>query len=191
MGPGDYPLLFQLSTHPSTALRWRFRGVVPTYEEFVNGLRTFSFASYLICSTERPNEVLGVVYGYDVDYRNRHCYIATQVMPQYEGAGWTQEGVALFINYLFSVFDFRKIYGEATELSAETFKSGADKRFRLEAVLKDHEYIMGNWIDLYIISIFREDWDSQHDAVMRWALPRADWAAYQASRAETARRSPE
>jgi RimJ/RimL family protein N-acetyltransferase len=104
------------------------------------------------------------------------------MVPQYEGAGWTQEGVALFINYLFLVFDFRKIYGEATTISAETFMSGADRRFRLEAVLKDHEYIMGSWIDLYIISIFREDWDRQHDTVMRWALPRADWMDYVAGR---------
>ena len=83
------------------------------------------------------------------------------------------------MDYVFRVFDFRKLYGEVLEFNFAQFESGlSSESFEIEGRLKEHEYHDGKYWDLVYISLFRDDWQSEtasnRDAIAQRAADLGD-----------------
>lgn len=65
----------------------------------------------------------------------------------------------LFIEYLFSYFNFRKIYGEIFGYNQLSLKSALHSGFIEEGCLKNHRWFGNQYWDLHILSLSREQFD--------------------------------
>ncbi len=73
--------------------------------------------------------------------------------------GWAIEAPLLFLNYLFSMWDFRKLYAAVVEFNFDQFSHFAGDRFHVEARLAANEWHDGRWWDLLILAMYRRDWE--------------------------------
>jgi RimJ/RimL family protein N-acetyltransferase len=154
---GDYPFLVALQTNPENLIRWRYRGTTPSPEQIVQTLWQGVLAQFLIVRVD-TNQPVGLVVGYNPEFRHGYVYLAMIVTSGCERSGWTFEADTLFITYLFETFPFEKVYLEVIEFNYRKLASGAGTFFHVEGCLIDHEYHLGRRWHLYTLAIYRREW---------------------------------
>ena len=164
--PSDYLRLFAIATDPRVSYRWRFRGASPSFEEFVGSLTDRTLVHYVVVS-KHNEEIVGLVTAYASSQRDRYCYLGVLGSPEYRGSGAVFQGVVLFIDYLFKVWDLRKIYMESLEFNFASFRSGVGRYFEIEGVLVSHEYYDGQYWNLYVLATTRELWASKRERLLK------------------------
>jgi RimJ/RimL family protein N-acetyltransferase len=154
----DYEFLFDLATSEEVGYRWRFRGETPSPQVFVQRLWHNVLAQFVVCRGSDA-EPVGHILAYNADLPNGHAYLAMAVRPETLGRGWTLEAVGLFIEYVFRLWDFQKLYAYSAGFSLASFNRAAGL-IREEGRLIEHEYFDGKYWDMHIFAIHREDWES-------------------------------
>lgn len=172
----DYDFLLDLHTTGRPLVEYRFRGFTPSPDQFLRTLWEGVVAQFTV--TTLGGAPVGLVTAYSADFRNGHARLAGALLPNVPPA-FSAEAFSLFVDYVFRVFDFRKLYGEVLEFNFAQFESGlSSESFEIEGRLKEHEYHDGKYWDLVYISLFRDDWQSEtasnRDAIAQRAADLGD-----------------
>lgn len=158
MLPADHQFLYWLATVDDIAYRWRFHGVIPPFELFVQQLNANVFVQFVV-RTKADNQPVGHVLGYAGDLRNGHVFVANITHPEMIGQGVGTEAQVLFINYLFDLWAFRKIYVEIPEFTYVGIRHWVgDDLFRIEGRMRAHSYYKNRYWDQYLLAAYRDDW---------------------------------
>lgn len=158
--PADYPFILRIETSDRRLATYRHRGITPSPESFVHGLWAGVFAQFLVVM-RIDNTPIGVVAGYGADYRNGFARVAAVCDPMYEKRGWPVEGWHLFLDYVFASMPLRKLYADVLEFNASLFSAGLLKDFEVEGRLTKHEYLDGQYWDLFVLGLTRDRWSSR------------------------------
>jgi len=153
----DYRSLQSAEARPELLVRWRFRGATPSPERWLQSVWSTTLAQFLVVarSGDRP---LGLVVAYKPDFELRHAYLAaTQFSPERREPALIM-GVALFVDYLFTCFDLRKLYMEVPEYNFAPFATGVDRFFSIEGRLRQHRFYGGEYWDELILAVHRDQW---------------------------------
>ena len=156
--PSHYSFVHRLAVAPETGFRWRFRGSTPSPEEFSHLIWNQVTAQYVIVTllTGRPS---GVVTAYGSNHRDGWTYVALCSEPEILGTGTAFEGLSLFLEYLFTIWDFHKIYFEIPEYNLEFVANSVAVYAVQEGSLSDHLYYSGRYWSMAIFSMTRERWE--------------------------------
>lgn len=154
--PSDYEYLYALATDEELGWRWRYRGASPSPELFQQQLWNGVLAQFVVEHVETKQRV-GFVQAFDASERNGHVHFAVMTDPAVKRSGWIIESMLLFLDYLFTVWNFRKLYAEVLEFNYEQFASGAGSVFKVEGRFTEHEWHAGRYWDLLILALYRED----------------------------------
>lgn len=157
VGFSDYEFLYLLSVTGSNLWRWRHRGETPSPELFRQVLHAGVLCQFVILRAS-DSEPVGLVLAYNPDIRNRHCYMAICLLPTVHHQSWPMESIGLFLDYVFGVWDFRKVYVESPEFNAEQFVNGARRWMTEEGRLREHWYHGGRWWDFITWALTRDQW---------------------------------
>lgn len=173
----DYPFLFDLATCEELGYRWRNHGETPSPEMFHRSVWNNVLAQFIVRSID-TEESIGHVMVYRPDFQNGTAYIAQVVAPVAHGRGWALEGSALFLDYVFTMWSFRKLYGESLGYNYAQFASGASRSlFHEEGRLREHEFYGGRYWDLHFFAVYRTDWEAARAEREAQRRERADrWA---------------
>ena len=156
--PNDYDYLYALTTNEHVNSRWRFRGTSPNPDQFAQLLWQNALAQFIVEYRE-SGQPIGYLSAFDANERNGWCHISVLIDPGLSHTGWALESFALFFNYLFETFNMRKLYGEVLQPAFDDLASGAGTWFRVEGRLVDHEYYGGQFCDLILLALHRDDWN--------------------------------
>jgi RimJ/RimL family protein N-acetyltransferase len=163
--PADYEYLYALATNEEIGWRWRYRGASPGLEQFAAQLHDGVLVQFVVEHVETRQRV-GHVLAFEADHRNGTCHIAMVIDPALAKMGWTLEAGTLFVNYLFTGWNFRKLYGATTEFAYRDFSSMAGEWFREEGRLHDHEWHAGRYWDMVMLALYREDFEKYGPALV-------------------------
>jgi RimJ/RimL family protein N-acetyltransferase len=169
----DYEYLYALMSHPDVAWRWRYRGQALSFESFLHRVEPGTLVHFIV---ERiaTGEPLGYMQAFDASLQWGWCHIAVVLDPAVALGGWAIEAPLLFLNYLFEMYDLRKLYASVHEFNYEQFASFAGDRYHVEARLADHEWHAGRWWDMLILAMYRRDWErTGPKLVAKLAKPKA------------------
>jgi RimJ/RimL family protein N-acetyltransferase len=156
--PADHEYLYALATHPEVTWRWRYRGEAVGYDAFVQQLWAGTLAHFVV--ERRVNgQKLGYVQAFDASPRHGWCHFAVVLDPTLHRSGWAIECMALFFNYVFTGWNFRRLYAVALEHNFAELRSGSGTWFVVEGRLEDHEWYDGRYWDLLLLTVRREDWE--------------------------------
>jgi hypothetical protein len=156
VAPQHHQPLYNLSVSQFINFRWRYHGLVPTFEMFERTLFTNVLVQFVLVPNNDPRAVAGLAVAYNANLQDGWSYVATMSDPR-AGAG-SIEGVALLIRYLFSQWPLRKVYFEAPAFNVSQFGSGVRSGLmREEARLKEHRYYDGRYWDDITYAMYRED----------------------------------
>jgi RimJ/RimL family protein N-acetyltransferase len=156
--PSDYEYLYELETNEQITWRWRFRGTTPSPEQFAQMLWEGVLVQFIVEHRETRQRI-GRVLAYEANDRHGWCHFAIVMDPSLNRMGWTLEALALFLNYLFKTWNFRKLYAETPEYVYDDFASGAGSSFHVEGRLGRHEWFQGRYWDLLLLAMYREDFE--------------------------------
>ncbi len=156
--PTDNEYLYALATHPEVTWRWRYRGQSISYEQFVQQLWAGTLVHFVVERRENGQRI-GYVQAFDASERHGWCHFAVMLDPMLERSGWAFECMPLFFNYLFTAWNFRKLYAVALENNYEQLRSGAGAWFVTEGRLAEHEWYDGRLWDLILLAVRRDLWE--------------------------------
>ncbi len=154
--PRDHQYLYELTADPQIAFRWRSRGFVVPFEQFVQTFQLGNLCQFLVVrhSDQSP---IGYVFAYRADFRHSHCYMASILDGRAVRSGKGIEASVLFINYLFGTWPFRRVYAVAPTFNLDNIGQSRLLPDRCELVLKRQRYLGGQSHDVAIFSVRRED----------------------------------
>ncbi len=158
MYPTDTDYLYQLATHPEITWRWRYRGQSISYETFQQQLWAGTLVHFVV-ERKDGGQRIGYVQAFDASERHGWCHFAVMLDPMLARSGWAIECLALFFNYVFTAWNFRKLYAVMLESNYDELESGMGAWFITEGRLADHEWYGGRYWDLVLLTIRREDWE--------------------------------
>ncbi|MEU6073186.1 GNAT family N-acetyltransferase [Micromonospora sp. NPDC047074] len=154
--PDDIGFLYSLATTPETCFRWRYRGAPPSLDRFVEDLWRQVLVQFVARRAE-DGQPIGQVVAYAADPAMRHLYVGAVFHPGHTGAGLAARSVERFVRYLFHTFPLHKIYFEVPGFNWPQVSSGRDRFFRVEGVLRDHDYHAGRHWDQYLCAVYRDE----------------------------------
>jgi RimJ/RimL family protein N-acetyltransferase len=155
LAPPDHQALYAIAIDDGINFRWRFRGIVPNFDQFVQSLHQNDLlAQFVVCGLRTPQPV-GMVVAYGADPRNSFAHVGAIVAPKYGGRGIGAEAVVLFMQYLFQNWPFRKLYFDVVEFNLAQFAS-ISKVGNEEGRLKEHTYFDGRYWDNVILAVHRD-----------------------------------
>ncbi len=155
--PADYPWLLELTYANPSTFRWRVRPGSLNPDNFGEYLWRQVFTQFVVLHRER-NTPLGLVVAYNADFVNRFAYIAAVVDPALHRVGWHLESTVLFITHLFQTTEFRKLYGETLDVDLQQYGNALRGPLHEEGRLQRHAFVDGEYRDLVIVALHREDW---------------------------------
>jgi RimJ/RimL family protein N-acetyltransferase len=163
----DYARLRQLELSEELAFRWRFHGATPGPEEYAQSLWRGTLCQYLVMDVARSRAV-GVLSAYNADSRNGFCYVAGAKFDPKERTTLFLEGALLFLNMLFSGFNFRKLYLDTPEYNLAQLRSGIGRLFNIEGRLVDHWVVGDGHFDQVMMSVTRERWNELSPPLLKF-----------------------
>jgi hypothetical protein len=154
--PNDYAWLQRAELSSELSVRWRFRGGTPSPENWAQSIWAGALAQFIV--VERRNESpAGLVSVYKANFQHGHAALAAARFNS--GASPVMIfGIAMFLRYVFTCWNFRKLYMELPEYNYPQLASGLGRLFEIEGRLKDHNYYAGQFWDEVILAIYRERW---------------------------------
>lgn len=155
----DYEALRLLELGDGLGPRWRHRGATPTLQAFTESMSAGVLAQFLVVDAAHPSTPVGIVTCYGPDHANGHAYFAAARLGDGASAAFI-EGAALFVDYVFACWPFRKLYLETAEFNAPQFLRGLGPMVREEGRLSDHIFANGRHWDQLILAMRREAWSS-------------------------------
>lgn len=155
----DYEALRMAELDGSVIVGYRHRGQTPGPEQWAQALWGGVLAQFVVVRNE-TGEPVGTVAAYGADHRNGHVHLAAFVFPQFQRLAWPIEGTTIFLDYLFGVFPFRKVYADTLQPNAEQFSTTLSDMTKEEGRRIAHEWFDGQYVDLITYAIYREDWEA-------------------------------
>lgn len=160
--PGDAPALYAIANSDSNTFRWRYRGLVPTPEQFEVDLLQGAYQAFTVVAND-TSAAVGLVVAYNHDPVNAVCSVAVLVAEELVGRRVGREAMDLFVTHLFRISPLRKVYAEVPGSTVAGVKpssqeGGFEDRFRIEGCLTDHWFIDGAYQDMVIVATHRDDW---------------------------------
>jgi hypothetical protein len=155
--PGDYPFIQMMELGGELGTRWRFRGATPSPDQWTHALWHNVLVQYLVLDRKNDKPV-GLVLAYRANFQDGHAYIAAARLGQPRLSPLMLLGSGVFIHYVFTCWNFRKLYFETTEYNYPQFASGAGRLFEIEGRLIGHRFFDGRHWDELILAVTRDAW---------------------------------
>jgi RimJ/RimL family protein N-acetyltransferase len=154
----DYEPMMLAELSDALGPRWRHRGRTPSPDEFVRSMWTGVLAQFLVIDHASGMPV-GVTSIYNADFNDGFAYFALAKFDPARPSRRLLEGAALFLDYAFANWPFRKLYAESIEENFEQFHSAVRWLFREEGRLRGHVFLEGHYTDTLVLALYRETWE--------------------------------
>lgn len=153
--PEDLALLQLLDQGSPVAPRGRLRGRTPSPEIWSSSFWDGVLAQFLIIDRESdaPVGLVGVVRA---SLQDGHARLDATKYDEPWGSIAFYEGFEVFVEYVFSCWNFRKLYLELPEHETSS-GSGGPSGFALEGRLHEHLFLGDQYWDLLIFATYRTD----------------------------------
>jgi RimJ/RimL family protein N-acetyltransferase len=155
MADHHFDFLYGLPVDERVGVRWRYSGMVPTRQQFLQNLELGVLAQLVAVEriTARP---VGHVQLYSADLNTGTASVAVAVSPEAQRTGIGVEVAYLFLTYVFETYSFRKLYLEMPEYNVPLIATALSDVMVEEGRLRDHTYFGGRYWDRCIFAVYRQ-----------------------------------
>lgn len=126
------------------------------WDNFTNKMDKI-YNQYMIIINKENNNPIGFIYSYNYNTNNQTIYTAVYIIKKYRKGIVGATAGMIFYNYIFKIKPIRKIYCTIYEYNKESLNLLKTAGFKEEGILKKHRYINGNYYNMYIMSLRREN----------------------------------
>lgn len=148
----DLRFLYALYCDPEAGEGWRFDGIEPTYEVFLEDLAR-PVHCRMIVRDRATHHRLGLVLSDWADLRSGVASASVAVSPEAMHTGVGLLAFAMFANYLFCTWPLRKLRMTAPSYALSRYAHALGPVLSDEGVLRDHRYHNGRYWDEHVLSM--------------------------------------
>jgi len=152
--PDDLPALYRLVVGGSSGDRLRYQGATPSFGEFAEHAYDAVHVQHVV-ELQPDGPVVGLVVLSTVDFTVGTGHFSVVLDDACAGSGLGVMASILFLNYVFSRWDLRKVAVEVADQNLGSFASLEGKLLQREGVRQRHVYWMGDYVDLHLFAIWR------------------------------------
>lgn len=156
----DYGFLRAAELSGELAVRWRFRGSTVSPERWAQSASQTILAQYVVVRIA-DSQPLGLVAAYQANFQDGHAFLGAETFARRQPSPLMILGTALFIDYVFTCWNFHKLYVEVAEYNLRQFQSGTGRIFEVEGQLREHLWYDGRRWDQFVLAIYRDAWSNQ------------------------------
>jgi hypothetical protein len=168
LGQGDYVLLRAAENSTELGVRWRGRGSVLSPDQWAQSLWQGRLAQ-MIVALERDGRPLGLVQLYSANFQDGHASVGAMSFGATSGTPLMMFGLALFLDHVFTCWNFHKLYMEVAEYNMPQFASAIDRLVVQEGRLGKHYWYGGRHWDQLLLALYRDDWFEKGRGLVRAA----------------------
>ena len=154
----DLPILYKWRNNLDSLYLWSVRRYPVTFDEFTeefrHDLETDKHVQMIIESNS-TKEPVGAIYSYDVNFIDGYCFVTIYVDSPYVRKGYGAEALPLFVNYLFTYFNFYKIYMEVYGYNDISISGIQKAGFLEEGNFKEHRLYDGKRHNMLRFALYR------------------------------------
>ncbi|WP_439027461.1 GNAT family N-acetyltransferase [Haloarchaeobius sp. DT45] len=155
--PTDLDFLRQYQNDP--ALRSRltraFPQTIADAESFLNSVTVRENLAFV--ALDEDDDRVGFVALFDVEHVPGRARLGYWVVPESQGQGYATEMVALVVDYAFDELRLHKVTADTLADNVESQRVLEKLGFEREGVLREHEYIDGEYVDSHLYACLRSD----------------------------------
>lgn len=115
------------------------------------------YNEFMIILNKENNYPIGFIYSFDYNDKNQTIYTAICIKAEYRKNIVGATAGMIFYNKLFKTTPLRKIYCTVYEYNKDSLNLLKTAGFKEEGLLKKHRFFNGNYYNMYIMSLNRED----------------------------------
>jgi hypothetical protein len=157
VAPEDYHSLHAVELSEQLGPRWRFRGATPSPEQWSQVTWSSTLAQFLVVARQ-SNKPIGIAAVHQANFQDGFAYMSAAHFDPSRPSPAMMIGLVIFLEYVFTCWDFRKLYMEVPEYNYERFASVVERYGQLEGRLRDHLYFAGRHWDQLTVAIYRDRW---------------------------------
>ena len=156
--PSDYVRLHEIESDPTTAMTWRYRGLLPPITEYESALWKQT-QQIMVVEGRQSGQVVGYLQLHDLDLRAGNGWFSLYSGPEHRGSGLVMEGLMAYCEWAFGNWPIRWLYAHSFAHNVKNFEHGMrnDRAIRL-GVLRERMMVDGEPTDVHVIGISRESW---------------------------------
>lgn len=125
--------------------------------EYINDKIKSIYHEFMIIINNSTNLPIGFIYSYNYNVYNEYLYVAIFIQGESRNTVFGAEAGAAFFEYLFKHYPIRKVYCTVYDYNKNSIKFLKNAGFNTEGVLKKHRYFNGNYHNMNIMSLYRDD----------------------------------
>jgi diamine N-acetyltransferase len=170
MDSTDAEYVRRLRNSPAVARNFQARYFISDVQQasFVKALAEGRTHLFFIGEPAEGGAPFGVFCMQNIDYRNQRGESGIFLNDEAAGDGVRAfEGIFLLLDYCFRYLNLRKVSGEVLPENTRAVRFNGGIGMQMEAVRRRHVYYDGDFHDLLIYSIFREDFYSRPTKIMQ------------------------
>jgi hypothetical protein len=166
--PEDYRFLRVAETSGDLGIRWRYRGSAVSPDQWAQHFWQNVLSQYLVIGTRDPTP-LGLVVAYRASFQDGHVCLGVESFSSRPRSPALIFGACLFVEHVFTCWDFHKLYMEVAEYNLHQFQSGIGQLFELEGRLREHTWYDGKRWDQLFLALYRTTWRERGVRLLRAA----------------------
>jgi ribosomal-protein-serine acetyltransferase len=113
------------------------------------------FAFVIVCN----NAIVGRVGVYYIDQQNRIGSIGYWISEEYQGKGLITESCKEIINHSFAYLGLNRLEIKCGTNNLKSIQVPERLGFKKEGIIRQGELVNGEFIDLYLYSMLKSDWN--------------------------------
>jgi ribosomal-protein-alanine N-acetyltransferase len=116
----------------------------------------------MVVEDDASGEIVGHIFGFDINPRNKSIEIGYYFPAHSRGKGYGKAALLQFCHYLFTNYDFNKIYATTREFNKPSVAILEYCNFHLDGRNRVHYWIDDKKYDQLAFSLLREEWLQQN-----------------------------
>jgi RimJ/RimL family protein N-acetyltransferase len=156
--PADYGRLYELENDPGSLATWRYRGSMPTVDEYETALWQHT-AQIMVVESRSTGRVVGYAQLHDLDLRAGHASLSVFAGADHRGSGLVMEGTMAFCEWAFANWPLRWLIAHCLPDNLRHFESAVRRgEMVLLGVLRDRVLLQGRATDVHVLGMERQRW---------------------------------
>lgn len=128
-------------------------------EEFIQGISKSKNDLQLTIILKENNSLVGTVGIHKIDWIHRHGDVSVVMGDRnHWGKGIAKNAIALVIRHAFTKMNLKRLTAGMSALNIRSRKCFEDNGFALEGIRRKHFFYRGEYVDVLMLGILREEW---------------------------------
>lgn len=162
----DFEIVFDAFSNTNTQSLISNKVIVKS-KEFFRDWVIFQLQSYYheFKIVNYNDEKIGFCYSYE--YIDGTIKTVMYIKDEYQNSGVGVLAEIAFIDYLFNLYPIRKIYNHVYSYNEQSLNSHLKAGFNTEGKLLGYRYYAGDYHDVYILSITKDDFYRHYENILK------------------------